>query len=180
MSSKMSVEELLSHLEGREAHHREQQAFHAQQEVFHGEQQVYHREQQAVHAAELEKVRASLATFRAAASSAVDLVGPVEKPATPAAAPKLPPPGKKFVSGLLRLVVASPELQEPFGPKAVAAEVNRRYRAHLHELVGPRTASDVLRRLFQEGELKLVRKGKANHEALYKRRAKAIERGQEV
>ncbi len=29
------------------------------------------------------------------------------------AAPKLPPPGKKFVSGLLRLVVESPDLKEP-------------------------------------------------------------------
>jgi hypothetical protein len=168
MSSKLSVEEMLSHLEEREAHHREQQAFHAQQEVFHGQQQVHHREQQAVHAAALEKVREGLATFRAAASTAADLVGPVEKPAPPP--PKLPPPGKKFVSGLVRLVVANPELQEPFGPAAVAAEVNRRYRAHLRELVGPRTASDVLRRLFQEGEIQLVRKGKAKHEALYKRR----------
>jgi hypothetical protein len=169
MSSKLSVEELLSQLEKREAHHREREAFHAEQEAFHGQQQVHHREQRAVHAAELEKVRQNLATFRAAAASAADLVGPVE-PAAPPAAPKLPAPGKKFVSELLRLVIASPELQEPFGPAAVAAEANRRFRAHLREPVGPRTASDVLRRLVREGELQLVRKGKAHIEALYKRR----------
>ena len=170
MSSTLSVEEVLSHLEERQAFHRDQEAFHAQQEVFHAQQEVHHREQRAVHASELAKVQQNLETFRAAASSAVDLVGPVAKPAPPPAEPKLPPPGKKFVSGLLRLVVASPELKEPFGPAAVAAEVNRRYRAHLRELVSPRTASDVLRRLFQEGKIQLVRKGKANHEALYKRR----------
>jgi len=169
MSTRLSVEEMLSQLEKREAFHRDQEAFHAEQEVFLGQQQIHHREQRAVHAAELEKVRESLATFRAAAASAADLVGPVEPPAPPRAEPKLPPPGKKFVSDLLRLVVASPEPQEPFGPAVVAAEANRRFGAHLREPIGPRTASDVLRRLAREGELQLVRKGKAHIEALYKR-----------
>ena len=170
MSAKLSIEEMLAQLEKREAHHRDQEAYHAQQDVFHGEQQLHHREQRAVHAAELEKVRESLATFRAAAASAADIVGPVEPPKPPPATPKLPPPGKKFVSGLLQLVVASPELQEPFGPAAVAAETNRRFRAHLKVLVDTRTASDVLRRLAKEGDIQLVRKGKAWQEALYKRR----------
>jgi hypothetical protein len=173
MSSKLSIEEMLAHLEKREKHHREQEAFHAEQEVFHEQQQAHHREQRAVHAAELEKVRENLATFRAAAATAADLVGPVEPPAPPPAAPKLPRPGRKFVSGLLQMAVASAELQEPFGPAAVAAEANRRFRAHLKKPVGPRTASDVLRRLAREGELQLVRKGKAHIEALYKRRRSA-------
>jgi ribosomal protein S25 len=172
MSTKLSIEAMLSQLEKREKHHSEREAFHAEQEVFHGQQQVHHREQRAVHVAELEKVREGLATFRAAAASAVDLVGPVEPPAPPPAPLKLPPPGKKFVSGLLRLVVENPELQEPFGPAAVAAECNRRFRSHLKVLVDPRTASDVLRRLAREGHIQLVRKGKARHEALYKRRSR--------
>jgi len=173
MSSKLSIEDMLSQLEKREALHREREAFHAEQEVLHEQQQAHHREQRAVHAAELEKVRQSLATFRAAAASAVDLVGPVEPPAPPPVEPKLPRPGRKFVSGLLQMAVASAELQEPFGPAAVAAEANRRFQAHLKEPVGPRTASDVLRRLAREGELQLVRKGKAHIEALYKRRSSA-------
>ena len=173
MNTRLSIEEMLSHLEKREAHHREREAFHAEQEVFHGEQQVHHREQRAVHVAELEKMRESLAAFRMAAAVAADLVGPVEPPAPPPAAPKLPPLGKKFVSGLLRLVVSDADLQEPFGPAAVAAECNRRFRAHLQERVESRTASDVLRRLAREGEIHLVKKGRANHEALYKRRSGA-------
>jgi hypothetical protein len=173
MGTRLSIEEMLAELEKREAHHGERLAFHAEQDVFHGQQQLHHREQQAVHAAELEKVRQSLATFRAAAASAADLVGPVEPPQPPPAAPKLPPPGKKFVSGLLRLAVASPELPEPFGPAAVAAEANRRFRSHLRKAVDIRTASDLLRRLVREGELVLVQKGKAYHEALYRRRAAA-------
>jgi hypothetical protein len=56
------------------------------------------------------------------------------------------------------------------GPAAVAAECNRRFRAHLKVLVDARTASDVLRRLAKEGEIQLVQKGKAHHQALYKRR----------
>jgi hypothetical protein len=170
MSSRLSIEEMLSHLEKREALHREREAFHAEQEAFHEQQQAHHREQRAVHTAELEKVRQSLATFRAAAASAADLVGPVEPSAPPPSAPKLPPAGRKFVSGLLQMAVASPDLQEPFGPGAVAAEANRRFRSHLKEPVGPRTASDVLRRLAREGELQLVRGGRAHIEALYKRR----------
>ena len=172
MSAKLSVEEMLAELEKREAFHRDQEAFHGEQEGFHGQQQVLHREQQAVHAAELEKVRQGLATFRVAAASAVELVGPLKPSAPPAAAPKLPPPGKKFVSGLLWQVAASPELQEPFGPAAVAAEANRRFKAHLREPVTPRTASDVLRRLVKEDRLKLARKGRARHEALYRRKPK--------
>jgi hypothetical protein len=132
---------MLSQLEKREAFHSEREAFHAEQEVFHAAQEVHHHEQRAVHVAELEKVREGLATFRAAAASAVDLVGPVEPPAPPPAPLKLPPPGKKFVSGLLQLVVASSDLQEPFGPAAVAAEANRRFRPHLKTLIDPRTAS---------------------------------------
>jgi hypothetical protein len=171
MSSELSVKEMLAELERRETLHRDQEAFHAAQEVFHEQQQAHHREQRAVHAAELEKVRQNLTAFRAAAASAADLVGPVKPPAP--RTPELPPPGKKFVSGLLHLVVADPELTEPFGPKAVAAEANRRFEAHLSQPVGPRTASDVLRRLVKEGKLQLVREGGANREALYKRKRKA-------
>ncbi len=173
MSSKLSIEDMLSQLEKREVFHREREAFHTEQEAFHEQQQVHHREQRAVHAAELEKVRQNLTTFRAAAASAADLVGPVEPPAPPPVEPKLPRPGRKFVSGLLQMAVMSAELQEPFGPSAVAAEANRRFRPHLKELIGPRTASDVLRRLAREGEIQLVRKGKAHIEALYKRRGSA-------
>jgi len=170
MSAKLSIEEMLAELEKREAHHRDQEAHHAEQVAFHGQQQLHHREQQALHAEELEKVRQNLAAFRAVAASAVELVGPVEPPKPPPAAPKLPPPGKKFVSGLLRLTATSPDLPEPFGPAAVAAATNKRFRSHLKELVDTRTASDVLRRLEKEGEIELVRKGKAYKESLYKRR----------
>jgi hypothetical protein len=165
MSSKLSVEEVMSTLEQRAVFHREQEAFHAAQEV-------HHREQRAVHAADLEKVMQSLEAFRTVAASAVDLAVPPAPRSKPVMVDEaeLPAPGRLMVSRLLRLTVASPDLAEPFGATAVAAEANRRFRDRLHESVGPRTASDVLRRMHDEGEIQLVREGKAFHEALYARR----------
>jgi hypothetical protein len=166
MSSKLSVEEVLANLEQRAVSLREQEAFHAQQEV-------HHREQRALCAAELEKVQQSLEAFRAVAATAVDLALPLAASAVSggtAAAEALPPPGRLQVSRLLRMVIENPDLEEPFGATAVAAEANRRFADRLREPIGPRTASDVLRRMLAEGKVQLAREGKAFHEALYRRR----------
>jgi hypothetical protein len=166
MSSKVSVEEVLSNLEQRAVFHREQEAFHAQQEV-------HHREQRAAHAAELAKVLESLEAFRAAAPAALELAKPVPSKQAPAPAAEeanLPPPGRLMVGRLLRLAVHSPELPEPFSPSAVAAEANRRFAGRLEKPIGTRTASDTLRQMLAEGTVQLARKGGAAHQALYKRR----------
>ena len=170
MGAKLSVEEVLSNLEERAVFHRDQEAFHAQREV-------HHREQRTLHAAELEKVEQSLQAFRAVAPTAVELARPVAPksappPPTPTAGPPLPPPGRNFVGGLLRLTVQSADLPEPFGPKALAAEANRRFRDHLPEPIDKRTASDSLRQMLAEGRVQLVRKGRAVHEALYRRKTR--------
>jgi hypothetical protein len=75
-----------------------------------------------------------------------------------------------MVGRLLRLAVESPDLEEPFGPAALAAEANRRFADRLRKPIDPRTASDILRRMLAEGEIELVQKGKAFHEALYAKR----------
>src|SRR6185295_17155922 len=64
---------------------------------------------------------------------------------------EIPPPGRKRVGRMVELVAESPDLQEPFGPTAVAEEVSRRYADHIEEPVGSRTASDVLRRMLADG-----------------------------
>ena len=162
MSSKLSVEEVLAQLEQRAVFHREREAFHAEQEV-------QHRDQRALHAAELQKVLESLDSFRTVAAAAVDLARPLPKPAPPVEE-KLPSPGRLMVSRMLRQVVESPDLAEPFGATAVIAEANRRYAKHLKQPIGPRTASDVLRRMLAEGEIRIAREGRAFHEALYTRK----------
>jgi len=83
---------------------------------------------------------------------------------------ELPPANRWMVGRLVKLALESPDLQEPFGPAAVAAETNRRFAGRLSKPVGPRTASDVLRRMLAEGQIQLVRKGTAKREALYKRK----------
>ena len=159
MSLTLSVEEMLSHLEQRVVSLREQEAHHARQES-------HHREQRALVAAELEKVAQSLESFRAVATEAADLVGPVEVKLT---ARKLPPRDRMKASKLIQRVVEAPRLQEPFSPEAVAREANRRFAQHLDRPVGARAASDVLRRMLAAGKLRLVRPGKGSRQALYAR-----------
>jgi len=164
MSAKLSVEEVLANLEQRAVFHREQEALHAQTAA-------HHQAEQALHAAELAKVLQSLEAFRAVASAAVDLAQPVPVPPDPSAEIQeadLPPPGRLMVSRLIRLVVERPGLAEPFG--ASAAEINRRFAARLREPVQTPTVSNVLRRMLDEGRLRIAQKGKAFHEALYVRR----------
>jgi hypothetical protein len=172
MSAKLSVEDVLSTLEGRVVFHREREAFHAEQEV-------HHREQRALHAAELARVEESLASFRAAAPTALELarerVGPAQETAAPdpivlATLEDVTASGRMLGSRRIRRVVASWERQEPFGPTDVAGEVNRRYRGQLRKPVESRAVSNVLRRMEAEGSLLLVRPGKAFYEALYRRR----------
>lgn len=164
-SATLSVEEVLANLELRAIFHREQEALHAQAVAL-------HQAEQALHAGELEKVLQSLESFRAVAAAAVDLAQPLAAPADPVSEGEevdLPAPGRLMVSRLLRIVVESPGLAEPFGATAVAAEANRRFADRLREPIQARTASDVLRRLAGEGRLQVAQKGTAFHEALYVR-----------
>jgi len=166
MSAKLSVEEVLANLEQRAVFHREQESLHAQKAA-------HHQAEQALHAAELAKVLQSLEAFRAVAPTAVDLARPVPVPVDPTAEIQeadLPPPGRLMVSRLIRLVVERPGLAEPFGATTVAAEANRRFASRLRKPVQAPTVSAVLRRMLGEGRLRIARKGKALHEALYVRR----------
>ena len=163
MSAKLSVEQVLANLERRAVLLREQEAFHAQQEA-------HHREERARSAAELETVQQSLEAFRAAAATAVDLARVDGAEAAVAVEEEdLPAPGRLMVNRLIRRVVQSPGLEEPFGPTAVAKEINRRFAQHLRKPIGTRTASDTLRQMLAKGEIQLAREGKAFHEALYTR-----------
>jgi hypothetical protein len=162
MSSKLSVEQVLTSLERRLEHHLEQEAFHARQEA-------HHREQRELQAAEAEKVRQGLEAFRGIAPLALDLAQPLASQSGPAAATEeiLPPAGRLMASRLVRLAVQS--AAEPFGPTAVTEEVNRRFAGRLREPLGPRMVSNVLRRMLAEEEIELVREGKPFQEALYNR-----------
>ncbi len=168
MAAKLSVEDVVTNLEARAAFHGEQEALHAQQEV-------NHREQRAMHAAELAKVQLHLETFRAAAAPALELAQIPVTPLPPPLPEELPLPlsGRLMLSKLMRRVVESHPDGEPLGARAVAAEANRRFAKHLKRGIGPRTASDFLRRLEREGALHVVREGRAHIETLYAKGRKA-------
>lgn len=157
MSSKLSVEDVLANLE-------KKLAFHREQEIFHTQQEAHHREQSALHAAEIEKVAQHLEAFKTVALPAAEL-------ATPPPAPRLPEETdlgpRPLISKLITRVVASSPAGETLTPSSVAAEVNRRYPAKLKYLIDARLASVTLRRLRDDGRLRLVREGKAHHEAVY-------------
>jgi hypothetical protein len=161
MSSKLSVAEVLAGLEARVAHHEELERVHAVQEA-------HHREQRTAHAAELERARQTLESFRAVASTAVDLAHPLSAPAPP----PLPVGAESKNSGRLmpsRLIRAVAESQgtDPFQATDIAAEVNRRYGARLQRPVDNRAAGDILRRMKNEGAIHVVRKGTAFRETHY-------------
>jgi len=158
MSSNLSVEEVLANLE-------EWVVFHREKGALHREREAHHREQRELHEAELEKAQKSLEAFRPLAAAAADLA----RAPTLKAPLAVPPPGRLRVSRMLRLVVESPGLEEPFQAITVAMEANRRYSGHLDGTIGSRTASDVLRRMLAEGKIRLVREGKGSREALYRR-----------
>ncbi|HEY3571182.1 MAG TPA: hypothetical protein VGP73_24870 [Thermoanaerobaculia bacterium] len=161
MSKNLSVEQMLANLEARIASLRERRAFHAGQEA-------HHREQLALHDAELQKVLERFEAFRAAAEAAAE----VAQPPAPAAPPEEPIPtfgNRPMVSRLVARVVESWPAGEEIGAKAVAAEVNRRYREALKKPVTSGVVSVTLRRLRNARRIEQVRPGKALFEAVYVR-----------
>jgi hypothetical protein len=162
MSRNLSVAQMLANLEARIAFHQERRAFHAEQEALHGEQLAFHD-------AELEKVRQRFEAFKAAADAAAELATPPVRE-TARQPEEIPYFGNRPMLSRLaaRVAEAWPE-GETFGARAIAEEVNRRYRDVLKKPATPALVSVALRRLATAGRLRQVRPGKALYEALYER-----------
>jgi len=163
MSKPLSVSEMLANLEARIAHHRERREIHAREEA-------HHREQCALHDAELARILERYDAFKAAAEAAADYAHPPEPTDLPQAEEDLPRFGNRprQSSLIVRVVESRPE-GEPFGARAIAAEVNRLYGDRLPKPVDSAAVSTVLRRLSKARKLQQVRAGRAAHEGLYKR-----------
>ncbi len=148
MSSQLSVAQVLASLE-------EQMRFHREQEEQHAAQEAFHREKRAHHAAEHETVARHYEAFKASASAAAEIAArsgvPSPPPEVPAAAlkPQLP-------SRLVARAVAEMPAGEPFAPSRIAAEVNRRYSRELRRPIDSRLASTAIRRLMDQGRVRLV------------------------
>lgn len=163
MSKTLSVEQMLANLEARIAFHQERSTFHAGQEA-------HHREQLDLHDAELRKTRERFEAFKAAAEAASDLATPVLTPERDRPEEAIAQFGNRpMVSRLVARVVENQPEGEVFGARAIAVEVNRRYRDVLKKPVQSRTVSVTLRRLGASGRIRQTRPGKALYEALYVR-----------
>lgn len=160
MSSKMSIETIVSRLEAQIVFDQEREAFHGAQETFHGEQR-------AAFAAEVEKLTAVLEAFKTAATTAAELE-------TRAAAFTPPKPNldigrKPSLTQMIRRIVEIRPAGDVFGTNIITAEINRHFRERLRRPVKEKLVSITLRRLERQGELRQVREGRPHHEALYAR-----------
>ena len=159
MQANVSLAALLAQFEERIAHHTRQEAMHAEQEVF-------HREQRAHHAAQRESLSGHWEALKAAAS----VVFEAHPSPSPLAAAPVPLRARRLnLNAAVRRVIESKGLQEPFGPRTIAAEVNAAFRDVLKRPMSERQASISLRFLATTGRIVRLAKGRPFHEAQYVR-----------
>ena len=162
MSSNLSVDEMLAHLQGKIAYHKEQQEEHAKQEALHAEQR-------AVHEAEHRKAVERFEALQAASAAAGELLVDV-KPAAPRPAPaprEVKSAGWHWLADLLERVIETKAQEEVFGATTLVDEILDLWGSKLRHGIDPRSAQTTLRRWARDGRLKVVRKGRSHHEALY-------------
>ena len=160
MSTKLSVADVLAHMEAQLARHKEREAYH-------GEQEVYHREQKALHTAEHENVLQHYEAFKATAGAAVEIAARTAAAQEPPNPPELQPGRRIIRSRLAARVLEEVPKGHTFGASWLAEEVNRRYGQHLKKPANARLVSAALRRKVANGELRLVQEGGAHREAVY-------------
>ena len=164
MDTRLSLASILSSLEDQVAHHRQQEALHAEREAF-------HRERRAEHAAELEQLVRHLETFKASAAGAVELAARLPIGAPPAGdADDLPIDRKVSINRLVARVIEDRSPAEPFGPRVITEEVNRRFAARLRTPLDMRQVSVALRWLVADGRIVQHEKGRPHQESKYVRR----------
>jgi hypothetical protein len=170
MSVHLSLAEILSSLAERIAHHREQ-------EVIHAEREAYHREQRAGHLAELARLEPHFESLRNSAPIAESLTAggagaaaTVPAPAAPPPSDELPANRKASINAAVRKVIEGLSPDEPFGPRQVTDEVNRRFAAKLGRTVEMAHVSVSLRWLARTGRIFRLQGGRPHQESKYARR----------
>jgi hypothetical protein len=161
VSDRLSVAEILTHLEG-------QMAFHQKQRAWHTEQETFHREQAAVHTAEYEAIARHYEAFKATAGAAAEIAARTASPAPAAPAEDALPPGKPVIrSRLVARVVADYPAGQTFTASWVAAELNRRFGKAFRKPADARLVGAALRRLVAAGAVRLAQPGTSHREAVY-------------
>jgi hypothetical protein len=164
METVLSVAAILSSLEAQIAEQRAQEALHAEREAF-------HRGSRERHAAELERLVQHFEAFKASAASAAELAG--RRPAAPPPDDSLPPGHKVSINKLVVKVIEGKGLQEPFGPREIAGEINRRFGGKLKKQVEVPQVSVSLRWLASTQRVFRLEKGRPHSGSQYVRQLPA-------
>jgi len=165
METILSVAAILSSLEAQIAEQREQEALHAEREAF-------HRGLRERHAAELERLVQHFEAFKASAASAAELAG--RRPAAlPPPDDSLPPGRKVSINKLVVRVIEGKGSQEPFGPREIAEEINRRFGEKLKKQVDVPQVSVSLRWLASTRRVFRLKKGRPHSGSQYVRQPPA-------
>lgn len=155
-----SLDDLLADLETKVAFHRRQEGLCAEQEAI-------FRERRSFHAGELARISQCYESLRAAAATAEEIAAqtlPAEPPGEDLGSPSRPK-----LTRMVARVLEDRAGSARFGASEVAAEVNRRYAAHLRRPVEDEQVAIVLKRMADTGSLQKLRKGRPYHQALYSR-----------
>ena len=164
MSRNLSVAQILADLETQIAYFEAQVPFHSRQEAVHrGERERCE--------SELANLRERYEAFKTASAAAGEVVQRGRGPGGRAPEVEKDDGRPTSTKNLIARVVSAKTQEDIFGATAVAQEVNQRFAKRLHQPVNVRSVSVTLSRLASEGVLKIVREGKAHHEALYSRRS---------
>jgi hypothetical protein len=165
METTLSVAAILSSLEAQIAEQRAQEAFHAERETF-------HRGSRERHAAELERLVQHFEAFKASAASAAELAG--RRPAAPPPPDDSLPAGRKVsINKLVVKVIEGKGPQEPFGPREIAEEINRRFGGKLKKQVDVPQVSVSLRWLASTRRVFRLKKGRPHSGSQYVRQLPA-------
>jgi hypothetical protein len=163
MRKQLSVEEIVAALEAEVAVHQERSAYHAQHEAF-------HREKRSQHDSALEAATRRLEELRAVSAAALELVRHrISSASPPEEGMDIGPASKPHLTEVLKTIVADLRETQHFGPRWLAAEINRRFGDRLRKPVTARQMSDVCRRLTRIGRLRQVREGKGRYESRFAR-----------
>lgn len=166
MTLKVSVGELLESLERKIAFHREQAAMHAREEEL-------HRSQRTRHETELESAVRHFEALKAVAGPAAEAALSVQDPvrAEPVEPEQAVPDvgANPPLTTLIEAILKEEANGDPFGPTALTAEINRRFRDRLDREADVRSVSAALRRMCRKRRIERVREGRSYHEALYTR-----------
>lgn len=161
MTEHRSLPALLTDLERQTEKLRQEVALHTRQEE-------HHREQKQLLAERLQQLDERLQRFREAAEAVLE-VAETPKSSAPSPVEDWGSASRPKIGRMVEHVLDHRLEPVAFGAEEISREVNRVFGDRLRRTTDGRQVSVVLRRLRDQGRLRLAKKGRAYSEAFYER-----------